>query len=145
MESKVKEVYMINTGDCFIKNDIVYIKIDEVFPADKDEVCAINLNNGKLEFIYMLDLVEPVNVVFKKESSNISIKVNVIDLVSIKEAQKVFINDISSEEFAKAISYCNTDSGFVAGAMWGLARAGMLIATKCQRGIAIIEQEKESD
>ena len=75
------------------------------------------------------------------------LKANVEDLIRIKDAQEVFINDISSEDFAKAIAHCNTESGFVAGAMWGLARAGMLIVTRCPKltGINLDEINKGSD
>ena len=127
MESK--EVYRIDIGDYFIKNDTLYKRIHETFEADKDEVCAINLNTGKQTCIYMLDLVIPVDIEY---------------CITVKNAQEAILKYIGSEDFLKKLESCNTESGFEAGAMWGMAIAAMLIDTKCDKFINIKVKNNET-
>lgn len=123
-----KEVYKIDIGDYFIKKDTLYKRIND-FEADKDEICAINLNTGEHICIYMLDLVIPVDIEY---------------CITIKNAQEAILKYIDSEDFLKKLESCNTESGFEAGAMWGMAIAAMVIDTKCDKYINIKVKNDET-
>lgn len=124
-----KEVYRIDVGDYFIKNDTFYKRVNKTFTANKDEVCAINLNTGEQTCIYMLDLVIPVDIEY---------------CITIKNAQETIIKYIGSEDFLKKLESCNTESGFEAGAMWGMAIAAMVIDTKCDKYMNIKVKNNET-